>query len=365
MTRAKIEAAAHALGFATIGFAPLEPLHLREQFYADWLRDGRHGQMSYLARDPQRRIDVTLLDRRFRTIISLAWPYHAPQPPRMDWRAELRGRIAAYALGLDYHDNVLKAARAFCVAIESLNPGAVTRPYVDTGPVFEREWAARGRLGWFGKNTMLLNRERGSYFFLAEVLTDLEFDQTDLPYRDHCGTCRRCLDLCPTHALEDGYLIEPRKCISYLTIENRGPIPRDLRAKIGNWVFGCDVCQEVCPWNDSSHDEAGAALLPHLPELLALDDAAFSRRFTGSAIKRSKRRGLLRNAAVVLGNTGNREAVPCLADALALEHEPLVRSHCAWALGRLGGRRAKSALECARNREIDPAVGEEIALALD
>ncbi len=191
------------------------------------------------------------LDARLRSVVSLGYPYHAPRPPIVDWRAELRGRIAAYALGSDYHDRVLKRSRAVAARIDGIRPDAVTRVYVDTGPVFEREWGIESGLGWFGKNTNLLSREHGSYFFLAEIFTDVELEPTGGEYRDHCGTCRRCLDLCPTNALAGGYLIEPRLCISYLTIENRGPIPIELRPKLGNWIFGCDICQEVCPWNET------------------------------------------------------------------------------------------------------------------
>jgi epoxyqueuosine reductase len=356
--------AAHA-GFALVGFSHVSRLNDREAFYSRWLEEGRHGAMGYLARDPERRFDPHVIDGRFTSVVSLGWPYAPPALPVVDWRAELRGRIAAYALGPDYHDYVLKAARVVAAAIESLRPGAVTRTYVDTGPVFEREWAARARLGWFGKNTMLLTREGGSFFFLAEVFTDVEFDCADAPYREHCGTCRQCLDLCPTHALEDGYVMEPRKCISYLTIENRGPIARELRAQIGMWLFGCDICQEVCPWNRHAPEDGDDGLMPRLPELLALDDSSFSRRFSKSAIQRAKRRGLLRNAAVVLGNTGNREAVPALAQVLEREPEALVRSHAAWALGELGGRTARHALERATKREIDALVVEEVRAGLD
>jgi len=347
------------------GFSRVVPLHKREGFYSRWLADGRAASMTYLARDPRRRFDPRAIDDRFRSVVSLAWPYAPPRPPQVDWRAELRGRIAAYALGPDYHDYVLKAARIVAAGVESLRPGTITRAYVDTGPVFEREWAARARLGWFGKNTMLLSRDQGSYFFLAEVFTDFEFDAPDAPYREHCGTCRQCLDLCPTHALEDGYVMEPRVCISYLTIENRDAIPPALRPKLGMWLFGCDICQEVCPWNESGPDDGDEALMPRLPDLMMLDDAAFSRRFSKSAIKRAKRRGLLRNAAVVLGNTGNRDAVPGLVRAMEHEPEALVRSHVAWALAELGGAGAKRALERARRRETDAEVVGEIAAALD
>lgn len=356
--------AAHA-GFARVGFGRVNRLNDRKAFYEQWLGQGRHGAMGYLAREPERRFDPRAIDRRFKSVVSLLWPYAPPSPPAVDWRRELRGRIAAYALGPDYHDYVLKGARVVSAAIESLCPGAVTRSYVDTGPVFEREWAARARLGWFGKNTMLLTRERGSYFFLAEVFTDVELDGADTPYREHCGTCRQCLDLCPTQALEDGYVMEPRKCISYLTIENRGPIPHELRAKVGMWLFGCDICQEVCPWNSDAPEHGDDDLMPRLVELMALDDFSFSRRFSKSAIKRAKRRGLLRNAAVVLGNTGNRDALPALTQVLEREPEALVRSHAAWALGELGGRNARQALEHARERDIDAQVVEEAGAALD
>jgi epoxyqueuosine reductase len=359
-----VESEARRAGFVMVGFAALRRLDERGEFYRRWLDAGRQADMEYLAREPARRLDPHLLDARFRSVISLGYPYSAPVAPRCDWRAELRGRIAAYALGRDYHDHVLRAARLVARALEAHRAGAVTRAYVDTGPVFEREWARQARLGWMGKNTMLLSREHGSYFFLAEIFTDAVLEPSAASDREHCGTCRRCLDLCPTHALADGYLMEPRVCISYLTIENRGAIAREFRPKLGNWIFGCDVCQEVCPWNESGAREE-PDLAPYLPDLLALDDDAFARRFTRSAIKRARRRGLLRNAAVVLGNTGNREAVAPLARALGCEREPLVRAHCAWALGRLGGAKAATALEDARARETDAAAREEIRIALE
>jgi epoxyqueuosine reductase len=360
-----IEDAAREHGFAMVGFARLRRLDEREDFYRGWLDDGRAGTMSYLAREPERRFDPRRLDPRYKSIVSLAYPYAAPAPPRVDWRAELRGRIAAYALGRDYHDYVLKHARAVADTLAAARPGTIARAYVDTGPVFEREWGAAANLGWFGRNTMLLNRERGSYFFLAEIFTDAELEATSEPYGEFCGTCRRCLDLCPTGALQEGYKMEPRVCISYLTIEHRGAIPRELRAKLGEWIFGCDICQEVCPWNGEAVLGAieNPALMPYLPDILALDDAAFGRRFTKSAIKRTKRRGLLRNAAIVLGNTKNPDAIPALARALD-DPEPITRAHAAWALGNIGGHAARRALEHAHSRESDPDAACEINDAL-
>jgi epoxyqueuosine reductase len=359
--------AAQARGFALVGFASLRPLDERRIFYDRWLQNGSHGSMEYLAREPERRFDPRALDARFKSVVSLGYPY-APPPtidaPSIDWRSEMRGRIAAYALGPDYHDYVLKAARAVAQTITEISPDAVTRAYVDTGPVFEREWAIEARLGWFGKNTMLLNREQGAYFFLAEIFTDAEFEPSREPYREHCGTCRRCLDLCPTGALGDGYVMESRLCISYQTIENRGAIPLAIRPKLGNWIFGCDICNEVCPWNsDATSTTDTHALFPFLTELLSLDDSSFSRRYTGSAIKRTKRRGLLRNVTVALGNTRNPDAVQALARTLDSEKEPLVRAHAAWALGQIGGRDARRALEAARTRESDDSVLEEVSAA--
>lgn len=361
-----ITSSALAEGFVLAGFSRLQRLDDREDFFARWLAEGRAAEMSWLGREPDRRLDPRILDSRLQTVISLAYPYAPPRPPDVDWRVELRGRIAAYALGSDYHDTVLAKARQVAAILEHHAPAATVRLYVDTGPVLEREWAARARLGWFGRNTNLLNRHHGSYFFLAEILTDLPLEPTSEPYSDHCGTCRQCLALCPTGALTDGYRLEPRLCISYLTIEHRGMIAPELRPALGNWIFGCDVCQEVCPWN--SHRTAAEPvcdeLMPPLAELLALDGEAFSRRFRGSAIKRAKRRGLLRNATIALGNSENPAALPILARTLENESEPLVRAHAAWAAGRLGGRKAQAILERCRRSEPDEQVKDEINSAL-
>ena len=365
LSREAVTRAANELGFVLVGFARLRRLEEREAFYRQWLADGGHATMAYLAREPERRLDPRRLDARYRSVVSLGYPYAARATPKVDWRGELRGRIAAYALGRDYHDVVGRRARAVANVISQLRPSSIARSYVDTGPVFEREWAADARIGWFGKNTMMLNRDRGSYFFLAEIFTDAEFEATTEPYREHCGTCRRCLDLCPTGALADGYVMRSDLCISYQTIENRGAIPRELRPKLGNWIFGCDICNDVCPWNgESAADDSAKDLLPRLPELLALTDDEFGRRFTKSAVKRAKRRGLLRNVAVVLGNTRNPDAMQPLARALQAEPEPLVRSHAAWALGQIGGSAARRALERALG-DSDATVRNEAAAALE
>ena len=245
------------------------------------------------------------------------------------------------------------------------------RYYVDTAPVLERELAARAGLGWWGKNTMLINRRVGSYFLLAEVITTVELEY-DSPATDHCGSCTRCLDACPTQAFPEPYVLDARRCISYLNIELKTAIPQDLRDGMGDWLLGCDICQDVCPWNrrapvtqeQAFHARPGLDPVDLL-ELITLDRDAFNERFRRNPAKRPKRRGMLRNAAVALGNAGQADVtVPVLAQVLLKEEEPLVRSHVAWALGKLGGRQAREALESAKDVEQDEEVQQEISDAL-
>jgi epoxyqueuosine reductase len=355
---------ARALGFPLAGTAPLGPSDRGPQLRG-WLADGRAGEMAYLARRTAERIDPRRLLPWARAVVVVGFPYRPPPPPPDDWRTTLRGRIAAYAAGEDYHRRLDRLLRALAARLAAHFPGARFHRYVDTGPVLEREWAARAGLGWIGRQTLLLHRALGSYFFLGELFTDVALDAVPLP-ADHCGTCTRCIGACPTGAIDpDGYTMDPRRCLSYLTIEHRGPIPHALRPALENWIFGCDVCQEACPWNRDARDaNAADALTPSLPALLALDDAAFRARFRHTAVTRAKRRGLLRNVAVALGNSGNADAVPPLARALDAEPEPLVRSHAAWALGRLGGRAARRALERAQSLDPDPDTVSEAARAL-
>jgi epoxyqueuosine reductase len=330
-------------------------------FVRAWLADGRAGEMGWLARRAEERLDPRLAMPWARSVVALAHPYRPPPPPPRGWQRTLRGRIAAYALGEDYHDRLDRLLGTLGARLAAVFPGATFRHYVDTGPVLEREWAQRAGIGWIGRNTLVLHRALGSYFFLAELFTDLVLDAVPLP-EDRCGTCVRCHTACPTGALGPGYTMDPRRCISYLTIEHRSAIPVELRPGIENWIFGCDVCQEACPWNgdERERDEAND-LTPLLPSLLALDERAFQTRFGRTAVSRAKRRGLLRNVAVALGNSGNPDALPALVAALA-DPEPLVRGHAAWALGRIGG--AHGALEAARRREPDPSVVDEIQSAL-
>ncbi len=358
-----IRSAARDLGFAQCGFAPLQP-PVHGEFVRSWLAAGHAGTMSYLGRGLAKRLDPARVAPGARSVVTLAHPYRPPRPPPLDWRGELRGRIAAYALGPDYHDVVLAKLEQLAARLRA-HGVAATRAYVDTGPVLEREWAWLGGLGWFGKNTTILHRHDGSWFFLAEIFTDHELAPEPL-VSDHCGTCRRCLDLCPTGALGDGYVMDARLCISYLTIEYRGVIPRELRPRMGEWIFGCDVCQEVCPWNDdgATAAESSAALFPYLPELLALDAEGYRRRFGATAVSRARRDCFARNVAIALGNTRNPRAAAPLATAVASDPSPLVRAHAAWALGQIDDASARRALTAAAKHEQDEAVRQEIAAAL-
>ncbi len=352
---------AATLGFPLCGFTRLTRLP-REEFFTDWLAQGHAGGMDFLAREPQRRIDPHIPFPEARSIICLGYPYLPPLLPSVDWQSELRGRIAAYATGADYHDVIKKKLWKLIEFLKGREPNIWVRPYVDTGPLLEREWATRSGLGWFGKNTMLLHKSMGSWFFLAEILVSLGLEGEGLPGA-HCGTCTRCLDDCPTDALETGYVLKAPLCISYLTIEHRGPIPHELRPKMGNWIFGCDICQDVCPWNvkfGRPQAELVDELCPSLPALLRLDDAGFRVRFRRSAIWRTKRRGLLRNVAIALGNSKNPEAIGPLETALH-DSEPLIRAHAAWALGQL---ECHSALRQHLEREKEAQVRSEILIAL-
>jgi len=361
----RIAAAARAAGCPLVGCVPIEPLPIAP-FLEAWLAEGRAGEMTYLARRTDVRVDPRRQFPWARSLVCVGFPYRPPAPPPVDWRATLRGRIAAYTVGPDYHRHVQARLDRLGEVLAELFPGTRYLSYVDTGAIIEREWARGAGIGWIGRNTLVLQRHAGSYFFLGELLSDLEVDAVPLP-DDHCGTCRRCIAACPTGALDGDYTMDPRRCLAYLTIEHRSAIPIPLRPHLENWVFGCDVCQEVCPWNwngDAHDTPATDWLSPSLPEIVALDHAAFTARYQGTAITRTGRRGLVRNAAVALGNSGNPAAVEPLKRALA-DGDPLVRAHAAWSLGRLGGEQARAALDRAHRREPSAETRAEIKAALD
>jgi len=357
----ELRARAMALGFEKFGVVPVGSLG-RAPFYREWLGHTYHGEMGYLARDPERRLDPGRILPGARSVVCVAKNYFTPSETNEDPRT---GRISRYAWGDDYHEVLLRRLEELKGLLESR--GARAKICVDTSAVLEKPWAEAAGIGWQGKHTNLLTRDLGSWIFLGEILTDAEISSNPPRARDYCGSCTRCIDICPTRAIVAPYVLDSRRCISYLTIELRGPIPRELRPLMGNLIFGCDLCQDVCPWNKFAKVAPEAAFLPRagnvtpsLVELLELTPDEFRLRYRGSPILRAKYGGFLRNVCVALGNSGDSSAIPALARAL--EHpEPLVRGHAAWALGRLG---AKSHLEERRAGEADPFVRAEIEEAL-
>ena len=369
-----IKEEARRLGFDLVGITTADPAETGDR-YQEWVEAGRAGEMDYMTRDPVKRRDPFVLMPGARSIVVVGINYDTGEMESLQADEEQsggpRGRIARYALGDDYHEVIRVRLYALLQWIRVRAGEAVRgKAYVDTGPLLERDLARRAGLGWFGKNTNLLNVRRGSYFFLGALLLDLPLSPDEPFGGEHCGTCTRCLDACPTGAFLSPYVLDARLCISYLTIELKGAIPRELRPLMGDWIYGCDICQEVCPWNRKAPRASEPAFrsrsgltLPELIPLLSMTQEEFSVRFKGSPIKRAKRRGLLRNVAVALGNSGDRAAVPALAAALH-DPEPLVRTHAAWALGRLGGDKARDALASALRTEDDPMAREELTLAL-
>ncbi|MGH7475119.1 MAG: tRNA epoxyqueuosine(34) reductase QueG [Longimicrobiales bacterium] len=385
-----------AIGFDLVGITPLRDSD-HAAFYQRWLAGGRHGDMGYLARADavQRRLRPTAAWPGLRSAIVVAHNYYAGGEGGGEGG---RGIIARYARGRDYHkvirQKLLELLRWLEGEIGHELP--LARAYIDTGPVLERELAQRAGLGWFGRNTMLIHPRRGSYFFLGVLLVELELDYDEPFGADHCGTCTRCIDACPTGALLDrdadgAPVIDATRCISYLTIEHGGAIPRELRPLIGNRIFGCDICQEVCPFNgpkfvqiaaepayaarragaaprgtqgSSAHASHPGTTSPSLIALMGMDETSWDAFSRGSALRRAGRAGFLRNVAVALGNWGSPEAAPALAAALS-DREPLVRGHAAWALGRIASAEARAALSDQLAVESDAWVREELRLALD
>jgi epoxyqueuosine reductase len=332
------------------------------------LERGFAGEMHYLTRRADAYAHPESVLDGIRSIVVLATNYHTtePSPP-----APTQGLVSRYAWGEgDYHDLHRDRLRELGKFVQRRQPGCRTRGVVDTAPLLERDFARLAGLGWFGKNTLLINKQLGSWLFLSALLVDFELEP-DAPHTaSHCGTCTRCLDACPTDAFVEPYVLDARKCISYLTIELRDAIPLELRSGMGEWLFGCDVCQDVCPWNrkapvsQDSHFQPRPDLAPaDAISLLGLSEAEFQARFRDTPLSRPKRAGLLRNAAIVLGNRGDPAALPALVQGLS-DAEPLVRGACAWALGHFRGTDARTALEHRLAIEPDVAVQGEIQDAL-
>ncbi|MDH3271014.1 MAG: tRNA epoxyqueuosine(34) reductase QueG [Gemmatimonadota bacterium] len=398
----RLEEEARTLGFSIVGVTAPDPTgHI--PLYREWLRRQRHGEMHYLAREGAlvRRADLSTTMDGIRSVVAVAHEYyHRDREEQVGDPS--RGIIARYARGADYHRVVKKKLLALLEWLRREVPDVRGRAYVDTGPILERDLASRAGLGWFGRNTMLIHPRRGSYFFLGLLLLDTQLERSAPPVDDHCGTCRACLDACPTGALlgrdaNGAPIMDARRCISYLSIELRGPVPAELRPLMGNRIFGCDICQEVCPFNarfateteepryaargpgqrpfgvEPESPSVGSHPGTDFPELVDLmgmnreDWDAFSR---GSAIRRAGYEGFLRSVAVAIGNwLSGRDPVPSAAVealGLALRHEsPLVRGHAAWALGRTAAPASRLALAASLETEEDDFVRGELSAALN
>ncbi|MBP3959477.1 tRNA epoxyqueuosine(34) reductase QueG [Gemmata sp. G18] len=369
---------ARELGFALAGIAPATDADGFARFGA-WLERGFAGEMSYLPKFRAERQNPRSILEGVRSVLMVGMEYgrgEEPTPltpfPKKEGGTEpnttditqsatvlspspLRGgvgeglqpsplaRVAAYAAGPDYHRFIWDRLNALAAWLEAEVPGCRTEAVADTAPLLERDFARRAGLGWVGKNTMLINTRRGSFFFLGAVLTDLELEPDSPSTSSHCGTCTACLDACPTQAFVEPFVLNATKCISYLTIELRSDIPVELREPVGNWLYGCDVCQDVCPWNRNAGNRSPA--FPHDPdlawldpaELLGLDTDTFRVRFKKTSFWRNRRAGLLRNAAIVLGNVGDERALPALEKALT-DSEDVIRDAARWAIERIHQR---------------------------
>lgn len=365
--REELRTRLHQLGFDAVRFARAE---LASASVRDWIVAGYHADMAWMARTAEKRADPELVLPGARTVIVLGVNYWSEAPAgHPAW--------ARYALHADYHDTIEGGLQAAGRVLESVGAGAADyRYYVDTGPVLERGWAARSGLGFRGKNGMLISREHGNWLFLACILTRLTIEP-DAPLRAGvgrtgdepagllCGKCTRCLDACPTGAFPAPGIVDARRCVSYQTIENKGIIPRELRAGIGTRVYGCDVCLEVCPWNRFAREGRRVLLSSRdaiarleLRDILRLTPERFADVFRGTAVKRLKLAGLLRNACVVAGNVGDRSVLPELV-SLAGHVSPVVRAHAVWAVRRMAGAEGDGLLADLRLRETEPSVRAE------
>ena len=329
--KARIEAEAKSLGFHSTGVVAV-PFELRRDYYAKWIAEGKHGTMSWMERNNERRMHPEQLLPEARSILVFALNYYQPDPQRAY-------RIAKYALGDDYHGFMLRRLKRLCRILRD-EFGGQQRPYVDTGPLLEKPIAEAAGLGWQGKSTILIEPRRGTWSFLANIVTTLEL-LVGKPVRDRCGSCTRCIDVCPTHAITAPYQLDASKCISYLTIEHQGAIPLEFRRAIGDRLYGCDECLDVCPWNKWAIPTQEAKFrprrLPKLREMLLWDKAMFEEAMTGSPMRRLKLPRFRRNLCVVLGNVGVAEDVPALKRAASGE-DSTVAEHALWAIEEINKR---------------------------
>lgn len=358
----KIRHRAQELGFEGFGVASPD-IGESGEWFRQWLARNYDGEMHYMGRGEAKRLDLDLVLPGVQSIICLSTSYFTT-PRTLEYLENPEsGDISNYAWNLDYHDLIQPRLRQLEALLAEEFPDCRTKSYVDTGPILEKPLAEKAGLGWIGKHTNLLTEGVGSYYFLSEVLVDVALPASGEAV-DHCGTCTACIDICPTGAIVAPYVLDSRKCISYLTIELKGAIPHEFRKALGNRIYGCDDCQIVCPWNSYAVATEEPAFqeregVKTLIDLIQLDDEGFRSRFRKSPVKRIKRRGLLRNVAVALGNSGQMEAVPGLTQALS-DPEPLIRSHVVWALGELLGREALGVVDSCLSGETDAAVLAEI-----
>jgi epoxyqueuosine reductase len=364
----RVKEEAQRLGFELVGISPVKlPRH--EESFAEWLRQGFAGQLEYMKRTEELRRNPHRLVPWAVSLVSVGMNYYTPSS-RPAASPQPKGWISRYAWGDDYHHLIKDKLESLLDSIRRICNGPVEgKAFVDSGPVLEREFAGIAGIGWIGKNTHLISPQKGSWFFLGELFLNIPLAY-DLPIRDRCGKCDLCLRACPTGAFVGPYVLDARRCISYLTIELKGFIPRHLRPLVGDHIFGCDICQEICPYNvkarpttERAYAPRAGLYAPDLIPLLSLDEAEFRRRFRGSPILRAKRKGLLRNVAVALGNAKSHEALPALIRALD-DEETLVRGHVAWALGQIGLPKGISALQKRLRIESDPTVKMEIEDAI-
>lgn len=365
---------AYKLGFTLAGFTHPGPPSSYPVF-SDWIGRGNHAGMHYLAshRSLECRKNPAALLPGCRSILVLGLPYSNPLLEIQNYLPSFSGRIAAYAWGRDYHNLIPTRLEKLAMRISELTKMPVNaKGFTDTSPILEHDLAQRAGLGWIGKNSMLINPRFGSFFFIAELFLDIEIEP-DLPFSaDRCGNCRRCIEACPTQCIHPNRTIDSNRCISYLTIENRGMIPQDLRHRLQNWIFGCDICQMVCPWNQritepiDDKELVSGDLWKSLDslQLVGISTEEFSNKFAESPLNRSKRAGLLRNAAVTLGNIADPLSIPALEKSLFTDPEPIIRAHAAWALSRIKSSQAQSCLIQAKKIEENSMVLEEIVTGM-
>ncbi len=329
--RERLQAEATALGFDAFGVAPVDA-DVRADYFKKWIADGMHGEMKWMARNPERRTDATKVLPEARSLIVVGLNYWQPHP-------SAGYRIAKYALGADYHDVILPRLQKLCQMMEAM--GGAQKPYVDTGPVLEKPMAAAAGLGWQGKSTILIHRSKGTWLFLGVILTTLELEPAKRQEPDRCGTCVRCIEACPTQAIIAPYKLDARRCLAYLTIEHPGPIPLEYREALGDRVFGCDDCLDVCPWNRWAEQTREAAFVPRahppLRETLAWTSAQFAEHFQNTPVSRLGLHRWWRNALTVLGNVGTKGDLPAI-EKLLTHNDAMVAEHAAWAVERIHHR---------------------------